>query len=213
MVAEKKTHLHWFSGIFEPTVDFFELLNKQADKTHEGMQALAKWLKEDGDERGQSVRDLEREADDLKMDLERKLVSSFVTPFDREDIFELSWTMDEVINSAKGVVREMEAMSVSAQGTRLVEMAEMLVEGTQLMKNSVHALKKDLREAGMQALQVRKTDSRFGKIYRPAVNELLEHHDFKTVFRVKEVYRVMLEAADRIDRVGETLLHTILKMS
>ena len=213
MVAEKKTHLHWFSGIFEPTVDFFDLLNKQADKTLEGWQELAKWLREDGQERCQTVRDREREADDLKMDIERKLVSSFVTPFDREDIYELSWTMDEVINTAKGVVREMEALNVSTQGTRLVEMADMLVEGTQLIRNSTYALRKDLREAADQALLVRKVDSRFGKVYRPAVNELLELDDFKTIFRVKEVYRVMNEASERIDRVGETLLHAIMKMN
>lgn len=213
MVAEKKTHLNWFSGIFEPTVDFFDLLNKQADKTLEGMQALATWLKEDGAERCQSVRDLERQADDLKMDLESKLVSSFVTPFDREDIYELSSSMDEVINSAKAVVREMEAMNVSPQGTRLLEMADMLVDGTLLVRNSIHALRKDLREASEQALQVRKTDSRFGKIYRPAMNELLELDDFKTIFRVKEVYRVMVVGSERIDRVGETLLHAIVKMS
>ncbi len=213
MVGQKKKHLHWFSGIFEPTVDFYALLTTQADKTHEGMVALATWLREDGDARCQTVRDLERQADEMKMDLERKLVVSFVTPFDREDIYELSWTMDEVINSAKGVVREMEAMNVSPSGTRVLEMADMLVEGTLLMKTAIHSLKTDLREAAEQSLQLRKVDSRFGKIYRPAVNELFDLDDFKTIFRVKEVYRAMVVSADRIDRVGETLLHAIVKMS
>ncbi len=213
MVAEKKKHLHWFSGIFEPTVDFYELLNLQADKTLEGVKALQTWLREDGEERCQIVRDLEREADEMKMDLERKLESVFVTPFDREDIYELSASMDEVINAAKAVVREMEAMSVSPAGTRLLEMAEMLVEGTESMKNSVYALRKDLREAANQALQCRKADTRLGKIYRPAMRELLEHDDFKWIFRVKEVYKVMVDGSERIDRMGERLLHAIVKMS
>lgn len=213
MVAEKKSHLHWFSGIFEPTVDFFELLNRQVDKTHEGMEALLIWLRDDGAERCQTVRDLEKQADAMKLNLESKLVTSFVTPFDREDIYELSSTMDEVINAAKAIVREMEAMKVSPQGTRLLEMAEMLVESTLMMKTSVHSLRKNLREAGEQALQLKKTDSRFGKIYRPAMNELLELDDFKTIFRVKEVYKVMITCAERIDRVGEVLLHAIVKMS
>ena len=213
MAAEKKAHLHWFSGVFEPTVDFYELLNRQADKTLEGVQALAKWLKEDGTERCQVVRDLEKEADEMRLDLERKLVKSFVTPFDREDIYELSATMDEVINSAKDVVREMEAMEVTSQGTRLVEMADMLVEGTTCIRNSIHALRKDLGAAGDQAIQSRKTDTRAAKIYRSAMQELLETDDFKKIFRVKEVYKVMMEGAGRIDRVGETLLHAVVKMS
>jgi predicted phosphate transport protein (TIGR00153 family) len=216
MVAEKKvpkSHLQWFSGIFEPTVDFFELLNVQADKTLEGVQALAKWLKEDGTDRCQIVRDLEKEADEMKLDLEKKLVRSFVTPFDREDIYELSTTMDEVINAAKNVCREMEAFQVAPQGTRLQEMAEMLVEGTTCLNTSIHALRTDLRLAADQALQTRKTDTRTAKVYRAAIQELLETDDFKRIFKVKEVYKVLMEGAERIDRVGETLLHAIVKMS
>jgi len=213
MAAEKRAHLHWFSGIFEPTVDFFALLNQQADKTLEGVQALSKWLKEDGRTRCQIVRDLEKEADQMKLDLEKKLVKSFVTPFDREDIYELSTTMDEVINSAKAVVREMEAMEIISEGTHLVELADVLVEGTTCVRNSIHALRKDLRSAGDEAIQSRKTDTRAAKIYRLAIQELLREDDFKKIFRVKEVYKVMMEGAERIDRVGETLLHAIVKMS
>jgi hypothetical protein len=51
------------------------------------------------------------------------------------------------------------------------------------------------------------------KIYRQAVRELLELDDFKTIFRQKEVYKVVLTAAERIDKVGENMLHAIVKMS
>lgn len=213
MTAEKKHTLHWFGGIFEPTVDFYAMLNRQVDKTLEGMEALREWIKEGGEEGSQRVRELERQADELQMELEKKLVISFVTPFDREDIYELSASLDEVINSAKGVVREMEAMNVSTNGFKLLEMAEIIVEGTRSLQSSVHSLKKDLRDAAQHALQARKTDTRFGKVYRPAMRELLETDDFKTIFRVKEVYKVMLLASERIDQVGERLLHAIVKMS
>ncbi len=213
MAAEKKAHLHWFSGIFEPTVDFFELLNLQADKTLEGVEALQEWMKDNSPENGQRVRTLEREADAMKLDVEKKLVISFVTPFDREDIYELSASLDEVINAAKGTVREMEAMQVSAEGTKLLELTDCLVEGTRYVRNAIHSLRKDLSTAQDQAVLARKTDGRSAKIYRVAMNELLEHDDFRRIFRVKEVYKMVLMAAERIDLVGERLLHAIVKMS
>jgi len=215
MASEKKSQpLHWFSGVFEPTVDFYELLNKQAEKTLEGMKALAEWLKEDHHgERCQIVRDLEREADEMKMNVERQLVSSFVTPFDREDIYELSASLDEVINAAKAVIREMEALDVNARDTKLAEIAEVLVEGTTCLRDGIFALRKNLRLAADQALLARKTDTRSARIYRLAVRELLELDDFKTIFRQKEVYKVMITGAERIDKVGENLLHAIVKMS
>jgi uncharacterized protein Yka (UPF0111/DUF47 family) len=213
VAAEKKAHLHWFSGIFEPTVDFFELLNLQADKTLEGVEALQEWMKDNSPENGQRVRTLEREADAMKLDVEKKLVISFVTPFDREDIYELSASLDEVINAAKGTVREMEAMQVSAEGTKLLELTDCLVEGTRYVRNAIHSLRKDLSTAQDQAVLARKTDGRSAKIYRVAMNELLEHDDFRRIFRVKEVYKMVLMAAERIDLVGERLLHAIVKMS
>lgn len=213
MVGQKKTHLHWFSGIFEPTVDFFALLNQQADKTLEGVTALSKWLKEDGSERCQAVRDLEREADDIKMNVTRQLVSCFVTPFDREDIYELSANLDEVINSSKAVVREMEALSIKSDGTKLAEMSDILVEGCSSLQKSIRYLRTDLKLAAQEALASRKVDTRIGKVYRLAMADLLETDDIKQILRVKEVYKVMLDGAVRIDKVGERLLHAIVKMS
>lgn len=213
MVAEKKIHRFWFSGVFEPTVDFFDLLNQQADKTMEGLNALSKWLKEDGVERCQIVRDLERQADEMKLNIENKLVVCFVTPFDREDIYGLSSSLDEVMNITKAVVREMEALSVSPEGTKLVEMSEILVEGTASLKASFEALRGNLRQAADHALQAKKTDTRTAKVYRQAMSELLEEDDIKHILRVKEIYKVMMEGAERIDRVGDYLLHAIVKMS
>lgn len=213
MDKESKRRHFWFGNIFEPMVDFYALLNHQANKTLEGMEALSDWLKEGGDERCQKVRTLEREADVLKIDLEQKLVECFVTPFDREDIFELSVSLDEVINAAKGVVREIEAFEVSPEGTALREMGELLVEGTHALQLSIFSLKKNLREAAEQALLARKAENRFTKVYRNAMRDLLKIDDFKVVMRTKEVYKAMLIGAERIDTVGEKLLHTIVKMN
>src|SRR5262249_27278353 len=94
--------------IFDTPVDFYELLERQAAKTVEGVEAMRAWLLSGAEERGQIVRNLEKEADEMKHDLERRLVESFVTPFDREDIYDLSARLDEVINGAKYIVREVE---------------------------------------------------------------------------------------------------------
>src|SRR5690348_3227265 len=97
-----------FGKVFEPKVDFYALLSQQANKTLEGMEALAEWMRSDSNERCQTVRVLEEEADQLKFQLGQKLVESFVTPIDREDIYDLSGRLDEVINAAKATLREME---------------------------------------------------------------------------------------------------------
>jgi uncharacterized protein len=214
MTAERKAAKNWFGRIFEPTIDFYVLLIGQADKTLEGVKAMHDWLLEGGFHRCQHVRDLEDEADALKMDLEKKLVDSFVTPFDREDIFELSATLDEVINASKAIVREVEAFEVlPEQNPELLDMADLLVQGTKNLRDSIANLRNDLKESASQALQARKAENKFAKLYRRSMQTLLQNDDVKTILRVKEVYRQMMTASERIDRVGEKLQHAIVKMS
>lgn len=151
----------WFSRLFEPRVNFYALLNSHADTVLAGMEALEQWIHSGTKGRGQVVRDLEREADELKLDLERKLNEAFVTPFDREDIYDLSAKLDEVINAAKASVREIEALELKFQGKLESEMVATLVEGTRCLKNSFENLNKDLQEAANQATLAEspKTDS------------------------------------------------------
>src|ERR1700727_968666 len=102
----------WLAKLLEPKVDFFAMLSSQAATTLAGVVALEDWISNGAHGRCQKVRALKNEADELKLELGRKLAESFITPIDREDLYDLSGFLDEVINSAKAVAREIEAMEI-----------------------------------------------------------------------------------------------------
>ncbi len=202
-----------FGAIFVPSVDFYAMLNRQADKTLEGMKALEVWLREDGEERCETVRELERQADDLKLELGKRLQESFITPFDREDIYDLSARLDEVINSAKATVREIEAFGIKPGDHPIIcEMAGILVRGTECLALSFRALKDRREEANEHARAARKLENQLTKTYRQAMQVLFTLDDVKEILRVREVYKSLLAGAERIDVVGEKLAHAIVKM-
>jgi uncharacterized protein Yka (UPF0111/DUF47 family) len=203
----------WLSRVFEPKVDFYEMMVKHAEKTLEGVEALADWIRNGATDRCQIVRDLEKDADGLRLLLEKKLVDSFVTPMDREDIYDLAARMDEVINAAKSTVREIESLEVSPENTHIAEMAGILEEGTRCLVLAFRALKNQPQEAASQATLSRKSENRFTKVYRLAMQQLFQNDDFKTVLKTREVYRSMMLIAERMDVVGEKLAHVIVKIS
>jgi uncharacterized protein len=204
---------NWLARLFEPKIDFYGMMVKHAEKTLEGVEALAEWIRRGANDRCQVVRDLENEADALKLLLEKKLVDSFVTPMDREDIYDLSARMDEVINAAKSTVREIEAMEVSPEDTHMAEMAGILEEGTRCLVLSFRALKQNPQEAASQAVLSRKSENRFTKVYRLAMQQLFTYDDFKKVLKTREVYRSLMLVAERIDVVGEKLAHVVVKIT
>jgi uncharacterized protein len=192
--------------------DFYSMLTEQAKITLEGTEALEQWIISGASERCQTVRDLEKKADRHKLRLEKMLVDSLITPIDREDIYDLSHRLDEVINCAKRTVREMEALEVRPVGTALPGMANVLVEGARCLSISFSHLASDLSESANQASLARKADNRLEKIYRHSMQELFQLDDVKTIMKTAEVYRTMTTAGHYLDVVGEKLSHVIVKM-
>ncbi|PZM79119.1 MAG: hypothetical protein DKT66_21790 [Candidatus Melainabacteria bacterium] len=204
----------WFSKVFEPQTDFYKILIDQATMTLHGLEALECWINDGADERCQTVRDFESKADEIKLDLQKRLVDSFVTPFDREDIYDLSTRLDEIINSAKGTAREIEAFTMNPEDAYMTEMARTLVEGARCLVNSFTTLReKNFSEAEVQASLARKSENRLSKVYRQAMRELFSINDLKKIMRTVEVYRSFVVAAEHIDRVGAKLQHVIVKIS
>lgn len=208
--------MSWFSlpllsRLTRKPVDFYDLLAQHAATTLKGMQELELWF-ETGDEIHRlRVPEIERQADAIKLELQLKLGATFITPFDREDIFDLCIKLDEVINGAKAIVREMEAMDVQPKNESLEQFSIILLEGTRCLHNAFASLKSDPKEAASQAFLARKSENRFTKVYRQATHELFAADDLKSILKTYEVYRYMLHTAERIDTLGEKLIHVIVK--
>jgi uncharacterized protein Yka (UPF0111/DUF47 family) len=213
MPANNIKGMSWFSKLFEPRFDFYVLLNAHAYKVLCALEALEQWLQQGAEGRCQIVRDLERDADEIKLDIEKKLNESFVTPFDREDLYDLCAQLDEVANGAKATAREIEAMEIKFHGQHIHEMVTTLVEGTRCIKHAFESLSVHPQEAANQAYLARKSENRFQRTYRAAMHDLYEMDDFKIVMKTREVYRTLITVTERIDRVGEKLLHIIIKIS
>jgi hypothetical protein len=209
----QKKEPNWLSKLIEPKHDFYALLREQSQITLAGMLALQSYLSTGSLENKQKVRDLESAADERKLSLEKKLNDSFVTPFDREDIYDIAVFLDEIINAAKNTVREMDAMQMHPSNPAFIEMAEILVEGTRCINSSFHQLNRDHKEAYEFARLARKSENHLSKTYRVAMSELFAQEDVKLILKTTEIYRSLLNAAEKINVLGEKLLHVIVKMS
>ena len=87
------------------------MLRNQAAITVEAMDALVAWSNGDT-AAADSVRDCEHRADTTERELWEAVRDSFSPPLDAEDVYTLSADLDEVLNAAKDLVREMEVMNI-----------------------------------------------------------------------------------------------------
>lgn len=188
------------------------MLFNQSQKTLEGIEFLYKYVLEGIPEDGNRVIEIEQEADDLRRELISTLEQTFITPFEREDIYNLSRAIDDVIDYSASTIEEMRLFNLE-KDEKLVEMVQILLEGSIAMNNAVKYLKEHKTIAGEQLVKVKVAENKIEKIYRNALVELLNGDDFKYILKMREIYRHISNAADRSDEAANIIGHIIVKMN
>lgn len=186
------------------------MLSAQAAKVEEGMLALYEYMETADEAKGRRVEEIEKEADALRRDLIENLNLTFVTPMDREDIFALSRTIDDVCDYAKSTVEEMILFQVRPNA-HLKKMAEILSSGAADVSAAVGFMKSDPKAANDHMVRVKKTENRMEYLYREALAELFKESDVINILKLREIYRHVSNAADRCDEAADIIGDILVK--
>ena len=150
---------------------------------------------------------------------------------DREDIYRAISSIDHIVNYAKTTTREIEVLKVKPD-KYMLELATLLKEGTYSLRRGYQKLSDNPNQADEDAQASRKAERSSEKVYRRALGELfrekgyikmLEDQESDTkatainlvidIFKRREVYRHLSNAADRLARAGEVLHDIVVKIS
>lgn len=190
--------------------NFYSLLSDQSRKMMEGLHALAGYVENGSDESANSVRQIERDADHLRRILVQALDNSFVTPLDREDIYDLSRAIDDLVDYAYSTVEEMELYGVRADG-HVKEMVDILVRGAQEITDAVNYLEEHPKIAIEHAVKAKAFENMMENAYRCALAELFKGTDTVYMLKMREIYRHLSNAADRGDEAANIVSSIVMK--
>ena len=191
---------------------FFELLSRQSSKTVEGLEALFAFAEDGTREKANSVRNLEREADELRRILIEELDKTFVTPIDREDIFSLSRAIDDIIDYANTTVDEMEIYGVKGD-EHIKEMINILRKAARELDEAVKILKSYPKIASEHAVKAKAYENTMEKAYHVALADLFKGSDTVYMLKMREIYRHLSNAADRGDEAANIISSIVMKHS
>jgi uncharacterized protein Yka (UPF0111/DUF47 family) len=188
--------------------DLLGMLRQQAAITVEAMDALTNWSGGDTSA-ALTVRDCEHRADETKRELWRALREAFSPPLDAEDLYTLSAELDEVLNAAKDLTREMEVMGLMPDAPTQ-EMVTFLAEGVGHLAEAFGRLGGDGDATEMADAAV-KSQRRVEHAYRTAMSALLTVPDLSEVMGRREIYRRVSRIAELIHAVAERVWYAVVK--
>jgi hypothetical protein len=193
---------------------FIELLIQQAEFAVEGFQALLKYVSMPDDTLASRVSQIEKEADEVRRILIDELNQTFVTPFDREDIFALSLTVDDILDYANTTVEEMVMLDIEPNSF-IERMVSLLNDAAREIHMGVIRLQDHPNVANDHAVRAKALENRVETVYREAIADLfttprdLEH--IVNMLKLREVYRHLSNAADRGDAAANVIGDIVVK--
>jgi hypothetical protein len=189
---------------------FLELLIQQADFSVQGMDALRRYVHEPKQELARKVSDLEKEADEVRRILVDELNRTFVTPFDREDIFALSLNIDDVLDYANTTLDEFVLFKVTPN-TYVQRMVSLLADAAMEIHRAVLRLSDHPGVANDHAVRAKALEN----LYREALAQLFETpkdiDGVMHILKMREIYRHLSNAADRGDEAANVIGDIVVK--
>jgi uncharacterized protein len=189
---------------------FYDLLYQQSQKTLEGLEALANYTDNRSPETAKQVKKCEVEADDLRLILIQELDKTFVTPIDREDIFNLSRVIDDVMDYANSTVLEMDIYEVPADG-HVKEMVGILISAGREINQAIKHLEEQPKVAAIHAVKAKAYENTMEGAYRLALSHLFRGDDPVFMLKMREIYRHLSNAADRGDEAANIISSIVMK--
>jgi uncharacterized protein len=198
----------WF---LPETPDVLGLLRRQVAVTIEGVDSFAAWAGGDTSA-ARAVRDAEHRGDGAKWELLRALRAAFVTPLEPEDVFALSRGVDWILNYARDLVNESEAMA-SPPDARIAEMAALLAEAVRHIDAAIAEIGSDGDEATQAANVAIKAERRLEHAYYRAMAASLEVGDRSERIARRELYRRCSRIGEMVVDVAERVVYAVMKQS
>ena len=192
--------------------DFCGMLHSQSEKVVEGLDALHSWAEKADERERERVKEIEPEADELRRILIEELNQTFVTPFDREDIFSLSRAIDDVMDYADRTVDEMEIYEVKPNN-HIIEMIGILRKAAHELSDAIRLIQKYPSIALEHATKAKACENEMENAYHRALAELFKGTDTVYMLKMREIYRHLSNAADRGDEAANLIGDIVVKMT
>jgi predicted phosphate transport protein (TIGR00153 family) len=194
---------------------FYTLLTQQAVHLVNGAGLVAELLDEGGDRKDLSkrMRDAEHEADETTHEVVRRVNSTFVTPFDREDIYALSSALDDVMDYMEEAVDMVVLYDVEALPGGVADQIEELQRCSELTAEAMPRLQ-SMKDHEEYWIEINRLENAGDKSYRRMLAKLFSgQYEALEVLKLKDVVDALEKAIDGFERVANIVEQIHVKES
>ena len=194
--------------------EFFDLYNRAAANAVAIAEALIELMErfpEGSDAKVRDIKELEHEGDRLTHEVVDLLNRTFVTPFDREDMYRLAGAIDDVCDFVDDVAEKITGYGVREIRGQAIEQARVVQRSAGKLRDAVSQLE-GFKDSRRQLIELRELEDEGDRIARAAISELFSGGvDAIALVRWKDIHEQLEEAVDACENVADVLEAILVK--
>ena len=184
---------------------FFDMFAEMAGNITEGAKLLKAILEDfqNVEVRVQQLKDLEHKGDDMTHSILVKLNSTFITPFDREDIHALASAMDDVLDYVYAAGERLVMYKIHSAPPAVSELAGVVLRQAEQLSKAVGMV---------HCVEINRLENEADRLARGALADLFDREkDPITLIKQKELIEVLETATDKAEDAANVLESVVLK--
>ena len=197
-------------------VKFFDYLNMQAEtivKTAESFRQAVKKGSFDEDA-VKKIKNFEHEGDTLAHEIVDMLNRTFITPIDREDIYALANTLDDILDMINSMANRIRLYKLDTHDEHLAQFADTIDQSAQALASAVRHIHdtKRARRVLDHCIEVNRLENMGDQIREKAIGRLFENEkDPIRVIKWKEIYEAAEGTLDTCEHVAKVIEAILVK--
>ena len=193
---------------------YFDLFAQMTHYISDAARTLEEMLTDkdaDFEEYSQRIKGLEHACDELTHNIATRLNKSFITPFDREDIYLMSSALDDIVDLIDDAARAIVMFDIHEITDHARSFASVIQRMSVELREIVSTLKRP-KGVTPRLVEIHRLENEGDDIYHAAVAELFhDNRDPLFVLKWKEIYEKLEAAVDRCENVANIIESVIIK--
>jgi predicted phosphate transport protein (TIGR00153 family) len=162
-------------------------------------------------DKADEIKEVEHECDTLTHQIIQRLHRTFVTPLDREDIFGLARSLDDVMDAIDATAAIVRLYQIERVRPDARVLTRIIIESTDQVVSALQALEKKVGVAE-PAVEINRLENEADRAHQAAVRRLFEEErDPVSIIKWKEILDFLEDATDRCEDVANVLEGVVVK--
>jgi predicted phosphate transport protein (TIGR00153 family) len=192
---------------------FFDLFRKVADEIQAAAVLLEEMLASDppDEAKADAIRDAEHRCDALTHDTIQRLHRTFVTPFDREDLYAMASALDDVMDAIDHSAQLLRLYRIRTIRPGARELAHTVSASAERINQALDALE-GRRPVQPHAVEINRLENEADRAYQVAIGALFDHEaDPITIIKWKEIFEALEFITDCCEDVANVIESVVVK--